>query len=231
MHTPVCVVDLDVLRGGAGVEVHPGRLRGAHDAREVSTRMDHARLLDGDAARIGVGAQLLVDLGASIGTPTQPSGPELVELLLEAFQLARRPGDDGETRAPVVAVEALVGHEPLGGEEGVDTVLEQPVAELGSVPLAERRSAPLQAGMEDAAIPGAGPPTQRVALQDRDTRPGARQLERRHGPRVAASHDDDVGSLGEWPVVERRDVGHGRVPIRPRLVRGCREWRCHRDRW
>ena len=160
----------------------------------------------GDAARVDVGAELLVRSPAAVRTTPKPGIAELAQLLIEAVELALRPGQDGQARASVVTVEAFVDDESLGAEEGLDAVAEQGTAQLGAVPSLERGTAPFRARdgrcrrcgcwrpSPACSAPGGSPRHRRgPAAAPRPCRCSRRRRPRRRRARAAGGRRRSVG--------------------------------------
>ena len=93
-----------------------------------------------------------------------------------------------------VAVDRLVGDQPLDGLVAVEGLaIERPPGVL-AVAGDQLARAPLVAGMDDPAVPGRRPEAERLGLEQRDRDPAAGQLPRRVDARVSAADHDDVGA-------------------------------------
>jgi hypothetical protein len=149
-------------------------------------------------------------------------------------RVRRCPGEVEVAALAELAVDRLLGDQPLDEVVGIHRLAEQRAAGLVAVPVDQLLRSPLVAGVDDAAVASRAAKAEVLGLEQRDRGAGARQDAGGVDPGVAATDDDDVGRLGEGAIPAGRDVRHRRVPVRPPLVvaveagRGPRRGHRHR---
>ena len=92
-----------------------------------------------------------------------------------------------------VAVDRLVGDQPLDGLVAVERLAVERPPGLLAVALDQLARTPLVARVDDAAVARRGAPAERLRLEERDRDAAPGELARRVDPGVAAADDDDVG--------------------------------------
>ena len=136
-----------------------------------------------------------------------PTEARLVARMLELGRMGGRVGELEVADLAEVAVDRLLGDQPLDQLVGVERLPVERLAGLLAVALDELAGAPLVAGVDDAAVPRRGAPAQRVGLEQRDGDAAARQLAGGVDARVAATDDDDIGASAAASRPERSGSG------------------------
>ncbi len=205
--------------GGAVVDVGTGLEGQPNEAGVELRRLQSTRALDDDATeergRPDLVGQLVAghpvhrfaEVAAVLGGHRPESGD--VGAVVGQVQLAG---------ARVVAVDLLFGDERLDVvERVVDLVVEATAGR--PVLLLQRARSGLELGDDHAAVPGAGPDADRIAIDHDDRATGAGQLPAGSQAAVACAHDHHVDLCGEGVRLDGRRVGLG-LPEDPFLVGG-----------
>ena len=151
---------------------------------------------------------------ASRSTPDDASA---VAGVLELLDVRRRVGELEVAALAELAVDRLVGDEPLDGLVAVEGLAVQRPAGLVAVALDQLARAPLVAGMDDPAVARRRAPAERLRLEERHRRAAGEHSRRGADARVPATDDDDVRGVRQCPTRPIGQRRHRRAPVRPPL--------------
>ena len=143
-----------------------------------------------------------------------PTEARLVARMLELGDVRRRIRELEVADLAEVAIDRLVGDEPLHQVVRVERLAVERRAGLLAVALDELAGAPLVAGVDDAAVPGRGAPAERVGLEQVTATPRRASSRAALMPGISATDDDDVRrvrQLAPGPIGQRRPSRRART--------------------
>ena len=179
------------------VEVGPGPVGGGGQPGEVPTRVEEAAALDHECAVVGVGADLLADLGARHDRRRHPHRCQARLGVLELGDMRWRIRELEVADLAEVAIDGLIGDEPLDQRVGVERLAVQSATRGLAEPLQQVGRPPLVPGVHDAAVAGRCPPTKRVCLEERRRDAASCKLARRVDAGVPTADHDHVRGVGQ----------------------------------
>ena len=138
------------------MEVGPGTIRGRGQAREVAAGMEQAAARDDEGAVVGVRTDLLADPVARHDRRLDADRRQIPLSMLKLLDVRRRVGELEMADLAEVAVDRLVGDQPLDGLVAIERLAVERSPGVVAVAPDQLARAPLVAGVDDPAVPGRG---------------------------------------------------------------------------